>query len=166
MNTIFEQYEVDDDGHVSGGGGKLALFSWGSKFLHAEFRFEGNNPLMAWIDFALLAGKQWLEYAVPPTVNSTLDRYLGHQQLLVQKPVTDLHFKSHEVLERLWGCMLESEVWPTGDTAIDALAGGIEKMTKKKRSLESCNDSESGSRPKKNRNEPSVSSSLRYSSIE
>lgn len=127
MVRLFDDYSVDLDGTQRGGEAKRTMFL-NRAYISAKFEFTGNIPLTFWLNFAMDAVQQWINYQLPPVQplhnpynDPDLDD-LGITPFHSPSPPIDpalLVFKDHQRFAEVWEKLLGHPKWPTNDKTID-----------------------------------------------
>ncbi|KAF9465123.1 hypothetical protein BDZ94DRAFT_1189655 [Collybia nuda] len=127
MVTIFDECSVDPNGTYRGGEAKLAMFT-NRRHISTEFEFIDNTPLTFWLNFAMDAIKEWINYKMPPVVNShpsLQDSHLSRRRPrtipAAPQPLDPslLTLKDHNELAEMWEDTLSHPKWPGNDKTDD-----------------------------------------------
>jgi hypothetical protein len=125
LSSVFDEARVID-GRILGGQGKEVMFN--SRTHIGDLEFETNGPLTSWVEYALLASKEWIDHVGPELRRHVkpefdFDEETEQSQLIptAQTPPKPLRFKDHSGLERVWEKALALNAWPLADGAVDRL---------------------------------------------
>jgi hypothetical protein len=125
LSNVFDEARVSN-GRTVGGQGKAAMFS--NRDHIEDLEFETNGPLTSWVEYALLASKEWIDHVGPglrrhikPEFDFDEETKQFQPTQTAQTPPKPLRFKDHSGLERVWEKALALDAWPLADGAVDRL---------------------------------------------
>jgi len=115
MFRVFDDRTLGPDGKSRGGQGKEALFLR-RRHIGQDFQFTDNDPMMQWIDYAIEAVGEWLQYETPPPKrHKVLDKDNAPTRLDFGR----LELRDHQQLIDCWEKVLAMSDWPSNDKAVD-----------------------------------------------
>jgi hypothetical protein len=119
LSSVFDEARVID-GRTLGGQGKEVMFN-SRTHIGKDFEFTDNDPLTAWIEFALVAGKQWIDYMDAGSNVKRRVTICSSTDELSPPSEENLRFKDHEAMALAFKDVLDLPGWPVDDRAVDGL---------------------------------------------
>jgi hypothetical protein len=127
LSSVFDEAR-DIDGRTLGGQGKEVMFN--SRMHIGDLKFTDNDPLTAWVQYALVAGHEWIRHMGPglqPQVDTQLK--FGNIAHPTPVPTQPLQFKDHSAMAEVWTQALAATTWPLADGAVDRLPQAGDKAS-------------------------------------
>jgi hypothetical protein len=139
MSKVFDDSHVGPDGYTRGGDGKRALFMAGA-YLDKNFEFTENKPMTYWINYAIDAVGEWLQYKIPTPKRGLQQKKNAPAPLEFDQ----LELRDYQQLMDCWEKVLTMSGWPSDDEAFDQCPKTSEGSTFStlKRDNRSVNDEE------------------------
>lgn len=137
LSSVFDDYQVQPNGTITGGDQKWSLYHTPVVHLKNGFRFHNNRPLTNWVYKARIAVQEWQLFVVQPkfdeapamdgeesdALEALADDAQENDPLLRGDLMSTehLYFHDHTKLSQMWHAILNRPDWPNNDEASDNL---------------------------------------------